>query len=109
MKQMIGIPMGIDPTPFLGYRFLYSCEEEFMPSLISSNKVKARHFNCTKRFIEGLCAENDFREFGKSFFFKYIHNSLSQRLSIRVTTLAFTITTSLYINCLIKEMHSRLQ
>ena len=35
--------------------------------MISSDKVKARHFHSTKRFIDDLCALNDGGEFGKSF------------------------------------------
>ena len=34
--------MGIDPAPFSANLFLYSHEEEYMPSLISSDKIKAR-------------------------------------------------------------------
>ena len=29
-----------------------------MSSSVFSNKVKARHFHCTKRFIDNLCAIN---------------------------------------------------
>ena len=36
-----------------------------MTDLISSDKVKARHFHSTKRFIDDLCALNDGGEFGK--------------------------------------------
>ena len=58
--------MGIDPAPFWANLFLYFYEEEYMKSLISSDKVKARHFHCTKRFIDDLCAINDGGEFGKA-------------------------------------------
>ena len=37
-----------------------------MLSLISSNKIKARHFRSTKRFINYLCALNGGGEFGSS-------------------------------------------
>ena len=67
MKQAIGIPMGIDPAPFWANLFLYSYEEKYISNLISFNKVKARHFYSTKRFIDDLCALNDGGEFGKSF------------------------------------------
>ena len=67
MKQMIAIPMGIDPTPFWAKLYLYSYEEEYMSSIISLKKVKARHFHCTKSFIDNLYAINDSGEFGKSF------------------------------------------
>ena len=48
IKQAIGIPMGIDQAPFLENLFLYSYEEEYMSSLISSDKIKTRHFHSTK-------------------------------------------------------------
>ena len=67
MKQTIDISMGIDPASFWVNLFLYSYEEEYMPSLTSSNKAKARHFHSTKRFIDVLCAINIRRKFGKSF------------------------------------------
>ena len=38
MKQAMGIPVGIDPAPFWANLFLYSYEEEYMSSLISSDK-----------------------------------------------------------------------
>ena len=44
MKQATGIQMGIDPVPFWANFFLYSYEEGFISSLISSVKIKARHF-----------------------------------------------------------------
>ena len=37
-----------------------------MPSLTSSDKMKARHFHSTKCFIDDLCAINDGGEFGGS-------------------------------------------
>ena len=57
MKQTIGIPMEIDPTPFLGESFYYY-EEEYTSSLISSDTIKARDFHLTKRFLH-FCAIND--------------------------------------------------
>ena len=59
LKQAIGIPMGIDPAPFWANLFLYFYENKFMTSLISNDKVKARHFHSTSRFIDDLCAIND--------------------------------------------------
>ena len=67
MRQAIGIPMGIDPAPFWANLFLYTYEYEYINTLIRSNKVKARHFHSTKRFIDDLCAINDGGEFGKSY------------------------------------------
>ena len=59
MRQAIGIPMGIDPAPFWANLFLYQYEHRYMDELIGSDKVKARHFHSTKRFIDDLCALND--------------------------------------------------
>ena len=59
MRQAIGIPMGIDPAPFWANLFLYTYENQFISDLISTDKVKARHFSSTKRFIDDLCALND--------------------------------------------------
>ena len=65
MRQAIGIPMGIDPAPFWANLFLYVYENQFISDLISTDKVKARHFLSTKRFIDDLCALNDGGEFGR--------------------------------------------
>ena len=65
MRQAIGIPMGIDPAPFWANLFLYRYEERYMTDLISSDRMKARHFHSTKRFIDDLCAINDGNLFGE--------------------------------------------
>ena len=65
MCQAVGIPMGIDPAPFWANIFLYQFEQRYMSDLISEDKVKARHFHSTKRFIDDLCAINDGNLFGK--------------------------------------------
>ena len=88
MKQTIGILIGIDPAPFWENLSLYSCEEKYMSSLISSGKIKARHLNSAKRFIDDLCAINDGGEFERAFV-KYIQKSLNLRLNIRVIRLSF--------------------
>ena len=67
LKQDIGIPMGIDPAPFWANLFLYTYEEAYVSSLIKNDKIKARHFHSTNRFIDDLCALNDGGEFGKSY------------------------------------------
>jgi hypothetical protein len=65
LRQAIGIPMGIDPAPFWANLFLYAYESNYMSDLITTDKVKARHFHSTKRFIDDLCALNDGGEFGR--------------------------------------------
>ena len=67
MRQAIGIPMGIDPAPFWANLFLYTYEEAYISKLISSDPVKARYFNSTKRFIDDLSAINDGYEFERVF------------------------------------------
>ena len=51
--------MGIDPAPFGANLFLYTCESECMSEHISNDKVKARHFHATKRFIDDLSTLDD--------------------------------------------------
>ena len=52
MKQVI------DPASFWAIYFLYPCEDKYILSLISSDKIKARHFHSAKRFIDDLCVIN---------------------------------------------------
>ena len=61
MKQAIGIPN----------HFLYFYEEQYMPSLIYSDKVKARDFHSARHLIDDLYAINDRREFGRSIYVIY--------------------------------------
>ena len=66
VKPAIGMPTGNDPASFWENIILYSYEKEYMPSLIFSNKIKARHFHSTKRFMDDICAINDGGEFESS-------------------------------------------
>lgn len=59
MCQVIGIPIGIDPAPFWANLFLYQYEQRYVTELIVEDRIKARHFHSTKRFIDDLCAIND--------------------------------------------------
>ena len=52
LRQKIGIPMGIDPTPFWANFFLYTYENEHISEIISNDKVKARDFYATKCFSD---------------------------------------------------------
>ena len=61
MKQAIGIPN----------HFLYSYEEQYMLSLIYSDKIKARDFHWTRHLIDDLYAIYDGKEFGRSFYVIY--------------------------------------
>ena len=46
----------------MGKPFLYSYEEEYISSLISSDKIKAKHFHSAKSLIDDPCAINDGEE-----------------------------------------------
>ena len=67
MKQIIGIPMGIDPAPFWANLFLYRYESIYISELIKSDKIKAKKYHGTSRFIDDLCALNDGEEFKNSY------------------------------------------
>ena len=72
LRQKIGIPLGIDPTPFWANLFLNTYEHDYMSELIWNDKVKVRHFHTTKRFIDGLGTLNDVGIFNDVY--KYIHS-----------------------------------
>ena len=59
LRQKIGISMGIDPALFWTNLILYAYENEYISELILNDKVKARLFRATKRFIVGLGTLND--------------------------------------------------
>ena len=58
-KQVIGIPMGSDPAPFMANLFLYFYENKWLMQLKKQDLVSARKFGNTFRFIDDLCAIND--------------------------------------------------
>ena len=58
-KQVIGIPMGSDPAPFMANLFLYFYENKWLMKLKKQDLVSARKFGSTFRFIDDLCAIND--------------------------------------------------
>ena len=68
-RQTIGMPMGIDPAPFWANIYLYNYESKYVTELVKSNntanKIIARKFHATHRFIDDLCALNDGGEFGR--------------------------------------------
>ena len=65
-KQVIGIPMGSDPAPFMANLFLYYYESKFLKQYKINNPSKARKFNNTFRFIDDLATINDDGEFEKN-------------------------------------------
>jgi hypothetical protein len=58
-KQVIGIPMGSDPAPFMANLFLYYYESKFLKTYKMKNMANARKFNNIFRFIDDLIAIND--------------------------------------------------
>ena len=66
-RQVIGIPMGSDPAPFMANLFLYFYESKWLESTKKHNLIKARKFSNVFRFIDDLCAINDDFEFRKNF------------------------------------------
>ena len=58
-KQVIGIPMGSDPAPFMANLFLYFYENKWLSELKKKDLFSARRFSNTFRFIDDLCAIND--------------------------------------------------
>ena len=59
LRQEIDIPVETDPALFWSNLFLYTPGNEYMSEFISTDKVKARHFHATKRFIDDLGTLND--------------------------------------------------
>ena len=51
----------------MGKPFSVHYENDYIKQLIKEDKVKAKHFHSTFRFIDDLCAINDGGEFGKVF------------------------------------------
>ena len=78
-NSQLGIPMWISPVLIRAYLFLYSYEEEYMLSLISTDKIMARHSHTTRCFINNLCAINDVKRFER--YVIYIQSSLTLKLN----------------------------
>ena len=66
-RQMVGIPMGSDPAPFMANLFLYYFESKWVKNLKKDSLQRARRFNHTFRFIDDLLTINDRDEFLSSF------------------------------------------
>ena len=65
LKQIIGIPMGLDPAPYFANDFLFSYESKWLKNTKKTNNALARKFGKTFRFINDLNALNDGGEFEK--------------------------------------------
>ena len=66
-RQIIGIPMGSDPAPFMANLFLYHYEAKYVKETKSKDIFTARKFRHTFRFIDDLLAINDDGEFENCF------------------------------------------
>ena len=66
-RQVIGIPMGSDPAPFMANLFLYHYESVWMKNLKKEDLQKARRFSNTFRFIDDLLTINDDNLFSENF------------------------------------------
>ena len=66
-RQIIGIPMGSDPAPFMANLFLYHYENIWMKRLKKDDLQKARRFSRTFRFIDDLLTINDDNLFNDNF------------------------------------------
>ena len=65
-RQIIGIPMGSDPAPFIANLFLYVYENRFMTNLKKNDLARAKNLRHVFRFIDDLLALNDNEEFMRS-------------------------------------------
>ena len=66
-RQIIGIPMGSDPAPFMPNLFLYHYESNWIRNLKKNSIQQARMFRHKFRYIDDLLTINDNDEFSKSF------------------------------------------
>ena len=59
-QQIVGIPMGTDPAPYIANLYLHFYESKWMEELAKTNFTAARRsYSHTRRFIDDLCALNN--------------------------------------------------
>jgi len=58
-RQIIGIPMGVDPAPYMANLYLYHDESAFMEKITKQNYSKAKRYNKMARYIDDLFALNN--------------------------------------------------
>ena len=66
-RQIIGIPMGSDPAPYMANLFLYHYESLWIKNLKKDDLQKARRFSNTFWFIDDLLTINDDNLFANYF------------------------------------------
>ena len=80
-QQTIGIPMGTNCTLLLAGLFLYSCEAEFVKSLLLAGKKHlAQQFNFTYRYIDDVLSLKNTK------FAEYLEFIYPRELEIKETT-----------------------
>ena len=67
VQQVIGIPMGWDPAPYVANIFLFYYESLWLDTIKDTDNILAREFGMPFRFIDDLNAINDGGEFEKNF------------------------------------------
>ena len=72
-RQVIGIPIGSDPTPFFANLFLFFYKSKWLKSIKNTNYGVARKLGNIFRFIDDLIAINDGIEFQKIITMKSTH------------------------------------
>ena len=66
-RQTIGIPMGVDPAPFIANLFLHYYENRYMYSLIDSGNLNdAKKLSNNFRYLDDLLGLNDKGFFGQN-------------------------------------------
>ena len=60
-KQVIGIPMGTDPDPFMANLFLYHYENKFIKELKKTDRLAACKFGNIWRYIDDLMEDKFIR------------------------------------------------
>ena len=66
-QQIVGIPMGTDPAPYIANLYLYHYEYEWMEKIEKTDNITARRcYSYTRRFIDDLCTLNNNEDIKKN-------------------------------------------
>ena len=85
LEQIIGIPMGSDPAPFMANLFLYYYESQFINKCRREKNKGVYKFGNIFRFIDDLNAINDNGEFEKN-----IKNIYPEELELNKENIGYT-------------------
>ena len=75
MIQLIGIPMGSDPTPYLANLFLAHKETDWVKAQCKLGAISVRKINSFFQFINDLLSLNDDSTFEKHYLRKGIYST----------------------------------